>query len=73
MAQLAERLLQFSLGGIVEIRGRLVQHEDARLVDENARDLQPLALTHGEPYAAFPNLRVEPLRKPFEGPLEAGG
>src|SRR5437899_12977502 len=46
--QLAERLFYFILGSIIEIGGSFVEDEDARLIYQDARDLQALPFAHGE-------------------------
>ncbi len=61
-AGVVERLLDQPLGDGVEVRGRLVQDEDARVADDGARDGDPLALTARHHRAALAHERVEPIR-----------
>ena len=57
--RLAQRLLDGRLGGRVEVRGGLVEDDDARPGEQQAGDRQPLTLAAGEPVAALADHRVE--------------
>ena len=59
--QLVERPLQRPLGGGVERRGGLVEHEHRRVAQDRARHGQPLLLTTGEPVTARTHDRLEPV------------
>jgi hypothetical protein len=64
--QVGKRLFDFKFGGVVEIGGGLVQHQQPRAVHQNAGDLEPLTLANGEPHAAFADFGVEALRQAVE-------
>ena len=53
-----ERGLDELLGDAVEVRGGLVEYEDARVLEDHARDREPLLLAAGEAVAALANDRV---------------
>ena len=59
--QLVERPLEGALGGGVERRGRLVEHEHGRVAQDGAGHGQPLLLTTREPVAASTHDRLEPV------------
>ena len=73
VGEAAERLLDFLFGGIVEIGGGFVQNQDTRPIDQDARDLQALAFSHGQTHATFTDFRGEPLRQAVEEISEARG
>jgi hypothetical protein len=56
-----ERVLNFALGVAVERRGRLVEHEDRRALEDGAGDGDALLLAAGELQAALADLRVVAL------------
>ena len=72
VGQGAERRFDFLFGGEVEIGGGFVQHQDARLIHQDARDLQALAFSHGEADAALTDFGGEALGKAVEEIGEAG-
>ena len=58
------------LGFRIELGGRLVQDEDRRVLEDRARDGEPLALPAGEPTGVFPDRCVvarRHLREEFVG------
>src|SRR5258708_38448388 len=71
--QFVERLFYFILGSVVEIGGGFIQNQDAWLVYENAGDLQPLPLSHGETQSAFADLALQPFGQTIQGVLESSG
>ena len=52
-----------ALGVDVDVRGRLVEDQDARVGDERAGEGDELALAGGELHAALADLGVEPVRQ----------
>ena len=60
--QRLERRLHLTLGLRIERRGRLVEHQHRRILEQRARDRQPLALAAGELNAVFADQRRETLR-----------
>src|SRR5690606_21703184 len=70
LRELVERLLDRALGLGVEGRGRLVEDQDRRVLQEDARDRQPLLLTARELHAALADQRVEALRQALDQLLE---
>ena len=58
--QRVERLLDQDLARAVDVRGRLVEDQDARVGEQRARDRDQLALAGGEPGAALADDVVEP-------------
>ena len=52
------------LGDGVQRRRRLVEDQDRRVLDDGARDAQPLTLAAGQTAAGLGNLRVVLLRQP---------
>ena len=56
--QPAQTLLDPPLGVQVDVGGRLVEHEDARVGDQRARERDQLALAGGQLRAALADLRV---------------
>ena len=54
----AEALLDRSLDFRVERRGRLVEHQDRRILQDHARDRDALALSAGKFHAALADLRL---------------
>ena len=61
--KLRQRWLDRPLGLGVERRGRLVQDQDRRVLEEHAGDGQALLLPAGEFHAALADDRVEPVRQ----------
>ena len=59
--QRLERSLHRALALGVERRGRLVEQQDGRVLEDGARDGQALALPAGELGAVLADLRVQPL------------
>src|SRR5262245_65807171 len=57
----AERLLHAALGYGVERAGRLVEDEDAGVLEKRARDRQPLPLASRQTIAALSDDRVVPV------------
>ena len=56
--QPAQTLLDAPLGVQVDVGGRLVEHEDARVGDQRPRERDQLALAGGQLRAALADLRV---------------
>ena len=56
----AQRLLDQLLGHRVEVGRRFVEHQDAGIADDGARDRDPLALAARHHRAALADERVEP-------------
>ena len=56
--QVAEARLDRGLDFGIERRGRLVEHQDRRVLQDHARDGDALALAAGELHAALADLRV---------------
>ena len=54
----AMRLLHVALGFGIERRGRLVEQDDRRILDQRARDGDALALAAGELQAVLADRRV---------------
>ena len=61
-----EGVLDQPLGLGVQRRGRLVQDQDRGVLQEDARDGQPLLLPARELHAALADERVVALRQPFD-------
>ena len=59
--QIAERLLHQPLRLGVERRGRLVENEDGRVLEQRPGDGQPLPLPAGQPLPAFANRGAIPV------------
>ena len=59
LQRLLDQLLRFG----VERAGRLVQHQDRRVLEDRARDRDALALAAGKRVAGLPDLRVDALRQ----------
>jgi len=55
------RIHHIPFGGNVERAGRLVEHEDRRLMVERPGNPDPLALTARDPDPAFADLGLQPL------------
>ncbi len=51
--EVGERVLHEQLRLGVERRGRFVEHEQRTVLEDRARDRQPLALAAGQPLAAL--------------------
>ena len=58
--QPVERLLDQDLRRPVDVRGRLVEDQDARIGEQGARDRDQLALAGREPRAALAHLVLQP-------------
>src|SRR3989475_427493 len=56
--ELGQRLLDHELALRVEVRGRLVEDQDRRILEERAGDRDPLALAAGEAHAPLADERV---------------
>src|SRR5690349_2377370 len=56
-----ERLLHEKLRFRIEARGRLVEEEDGRILEDGARDGEPLTFAAREAYAPVSDLRAVPL------------
>ena len=67
------RLLDLVLGGRVDGAGRIIQHEDARIGEEGARQCQPLALPAGKRDPAFTDDGVVAVRKGQDELVRLGG
>ena len=61
--QLFERSLDDALGFGVECRGRLVENQDGRVLQQRARDGNSLPLPAGQQHAAIADDRVEACRQ----------
>ena len=61
--QPAQPVLDPALGVQVDVRGRLVEDEDARVGDQRAGEGDELALAGRELDAALADLGVEPVRR----------
>ena len=61
--QAAQALLDPRLGVQVDVRGRLVEHEDPRVGDQRARERDQLALAGGELGAALADFGVVAVRE----------
>src|SRR6185312_2070638 len=66
-----ERALDHDLGRPVDVRGRLVQDQDARVGEQRAGDRDQLALARGEAGAALAHLVLEAAVQPPQQPVEA--
>jgi hypothetical protein len=60
--QARQRLLDQTLGLGVDRRGRLVQDQDRRVLQERPRDREPLLLAARQPHAPLADHRVVPAR-----------
>ena len=63
LAQFGDRFLHVVLGFRVERRGRLVEQDDRRILDQRARDRDALALSAGELQAVLADRRVVAVRE----------
>ena len=61
--QVRERVLHEQLGFGVERRGRFVQNQDGRVLQQGARDRQTLTLAAREPLPALADARLVLLRQ----------
>ena len=61
--ELRERAAEHGLVHRIEMRGRLVQDQNRRVLEDGAGDGDALALAAGEPRAAFADARLQPLRQ----------
>ena len=61
--QPVERVEDDRFGLRVDRRGRLVEDQDRRVLEERARDRDPLPLAAGQLRAALAEQRVVPLRQ----------
>ena len=66
VAEFIQRLLQLCLGDIVESRGSLVQDEDLRILEEDARDGDALLLSSGQHHAPFADEGIVLFRQPLD-------
>jgi hypothetical protein len=73
VGEAAERLLEFLFGGVVEIGGGFVQDQDARPIDQDARDLQALPFSHRQAHAALTDFRGQALGQAVEEIPQARG
>ena len=64
--------LNRSFAFIVERAGRLVENQDWRIFQKDARDAQPLLLPAGELHAAFADLRVVAVRQRHDEVVRMG-
>ena len=64
--ELIERDLDQAFGLAIDAGGRLVHHEDARVVGERAGEREQLALASGEIGAALVNLLMEAAGQPLD-------
>src|SRR5579872_2221696 len=71
--ELRQCLLHFVLGGVVEVGGGFVEHQNARLIYQNTGDLQPLPLTHGKSQSAFADFALQTFGQTLQGIAEPGG
>ena len=69
--QRVERLLDQDLAGSVDVRGRLVENEDARVGEQRPRDRDQLPFAGGEPRAALADDVVEPAVEAVGDPVDA--
>src|ERR1700691_3575464 len=58
LAQLGDRLLHVVFGLRIERRGRLIEQDDRRVLDQRARDRDALALAAGELQAMLADRRI---------------
>ncbi len=58
LAQLGDRLLHVTLGFRIQRRGRLVEQDDRRILDQRARDRDALALAAGQLHAMLADRRI---------------
>ena len=61
--QSAQALLNPALGAQVDVGGRLVEDEDARVGDQRARERDELSLARGELHSALADLGVVAIRE----------
>ena len=67
-----ERVLDLALGMAVERRGRLVEHQDRRRLQDGAGDRHALLLAAGEFQAALADQRVVALRQRHDEVVDLG-
>ncbi len=67
-----ERVAHGLLVDRVEVRGRLVEHQDRRVLEEGTGDRDALALAAGQRGTALADRRVEPLGQGRHQPVERG-
>ena len=58
-----DRVLHVALGFRIKRRGRFVEQDDRRVLDQGARDGDALALTAGKLHAVFADRRVVAARE----------
>ncbi len=63
LCKLAQGVLDERFGLRVDVRCRLIENEDARILQEDACNRDPLPLAYGEGDSTLANLRVIPLRQ----------
>ena len=71
--QVRERLLHEQLRFGVERGGRLVEDQNRRVLQQRARDRDPLALAAREPLAALADRRVVAVRQRRDEVVRVGG
>src|SRR6266849_4573229 len=71
--QILQRRLDKRLRFTIQRRGRFVQNQDGRVLQDRARDRDALALSTGEAYAAFAYDGLIFLRKPKDEIVRQGG
>ena len=72
-AQFGDRLLHVALGFRIERRGRFVEQDDGRVLDQRARDGDALALAAGKLQAVLADRGVVADRKAFDEIVRVGG
>src|ERR1700730_2171708 len=73
MQQTVERALDDDLGGTVDVRGRLVEDEDARVSKERAGNRDQLTFTRRQAGAALAHRVLEPAGEPRGDAVDADG
>ena len=68
-----QRGLDFALGETVDVRRRLVEHQNAGIRHDGAREAQQLALTDGNIHAALTEDRIVAVRQAFDEIMRADG
>ena len=61
--QILERILDHALAFVVQRRGRLVEDQDRRVLQEYSRDRKTLLLTATELDASLSDIRIVPVRE----------
>ena len=65
-----QRSLHGRLGLAVEVRGGLVEHDDPRGLQQQARERDALLLSAGQPMASIADHRVQPVRQRGDQPAD---